>query len=132
MTRRNLALILLALLIGAVFAVSAPQVSVLGLASNGQGCALGHKSGPVGNHSKPCPPGCAVGNPHVVGNASKPCPPGCAIGNPHATGNPAKPCPKPPGHQPQPPGKKKGHTPPAPTSTTTSVPHGKPHGHKGK
>jgi hypothetical protein len=90
------------LLLGAGTAYAAPHLPFLAANSNGNGCAVGRHSRPVGDHSKPCPTphGCAIGHGGPVGDHSKPCPTphGCAIGNARFVGNRAKGCPTPHGH----------------------------------
>src|SRR4029079_9235861 len=90
------------LVLGAGTAYAAPYVPFLGVGNHGRGCAVGHSSHPVGDHSKPCPSphGCAIGHGGPVGDRSKPCPTphGCAIGNDRFVGDRSKPCPKPGGH----------------------------------
>ncbi len=89
------------LILGGGTAYAAPHLPFVDAGAN-NGCAVGHHSHPVGNHSKPCPQphGCAIGRGGPVGNHSKPCPRphGCAIGNPRFVGDRSKPCPTPHGH----------------------------------
>jgi len=128
MKRKDLARVAAAVILGTSFAVVVPQMQVFGSPGDGHGCAVGHHSVPVGQHSKPCPtpPGCAIGLGGPVGNRSKPCPtpPGCAIGLAGPVGNRSKPCPTPPGHQPKPAAVAASST--AAASTTTSHSHAKP------
>ena len=110
------------LVLGAGTVYAAPQVPFLGFAHHGHGCAVGHHSQPVGDHSKPCPTphGCAIGRGGPVGDRSKPCPTphGCAIGNDRFVGDRSKPCPTPHGHGPD------GHGPDGHDGKKDS-----PHGH---
>ncbi len=134
MTRKDLAGVIFAVVVGSGVAVVTPIVASGHGNGKGNGeCAVGSQSVPVGTHSHPCntPRGCAVGNPHVVGDVSRACtaPRGCAVGNPHVVGDASKPCPTPPGH-----GPKAGKASAASSNTTTSPQETGPptqHGHRG-